>query len=172
MLTGDRFGGGCTGSQMRMQTSYHRRGAQLSQVFMLYDTFGFPVEITQEVAAERGIACDMDGFQQAMDAQRALSQAGAVAIDLTADDYLAKAGFLASLLPAPAAPSLRHPVPAALYLWSLLPAWPPPSLRLQVSVPDAAYACARACPRSLLPAQTAVGECLPLGGLRACLAGS
>ena len=33
--------------------------------FTLYDTFGFPISLTQEMAAERGIAVDMDGFNTA-----------------------------------------------------------------------------------------------------------
>jgi alanyl-tRNA synthetase len=37
------------------------------RVFTLYDTYGFPVELTQEIAAERGVAVDMQGFERAMD---------------------------------------------------------------------------------------------------------
>lgn len=57
---------------------------------MLYDTFGFPLEITQEVAAERGVEVDQSGFEQAMEAQRAMSQAAAVSIDVTADSVFAE----------------------------------------------------------------------------------
>lgn len=42
--------------------------------FTLYDTYGFPIEITQEVAAERGVVVDMDGFRAAMEEQRSQSQ--------------------------------------------------------------------------------------------------
>jgi alanyl-tRNA synthetase len=56
---------------------------------MLYDTFGFPLEITQEVAAERQVDVDLPGFQQAMQLQRSLSQAAAVSVDVTADSLLA-----------------------------------------------------------------------------------
>ncbi len=38
--------------------------------FMLHDTYGFPVEVTREVLAERGISLDEAGFQAAMEAQR------------------------------------------------------------------------------------------------------
>lgn len=44
-------------------------------VFRLYDTFGFPVEITDEVASERGVAVDMAGFETEMGVQRKQSQA-------------------------------------------------------------------------------------------------
>ena len=56
---------------------------------MLYDTFGFPLEITQEVAAERGVDVDQAGFEQAMETQRATSQAAAVSVDVTADSVFA-----------------------------------------------------------------------------------
>ncbi|MGH2367112.1 MAG: alanine--tRNA ligase, partial [Chloroflexota bacterium] len=45
--------------------------------FRLYDTFGFPLELTQEVAAGRGVGVDMDGFQAELRAQRERSRAGA-----------------------------------------------------------------------------------------------
>lgn len=44
-------------------------------VFLLYDTFGFPMEITKEVAEERGVSIDMDGFDIEMEKQRCQSQA-------------------------------------------------------------------------------------------------
>jgi len=39
-------------------------------VFVLHDTYGFPVELTREIAAERGIAIDHAGFEAAMKEQR------------------------------------------------------------------------------------------------------
>ncbi|MEE4165888.1 MAG: alanine--tRNA ligase-related protein, partial [Desulfocapsaceae bacterium] len=44
-------------------------------IFKLYDTFGFPVDIVRDISLERGVGFDEDGFQQAMDAQRAQSRA-------------------------------------------------------------------------------------------------
>ncbi len=47
-------------------------GAKLpgAAAFKLHDTFGFPVELTSEVAAERGVALDSEGFDAEMGAQR------------------------------------------------------------------------------------------------------
>jgi alanyl-tRNA synthetase len=43
--------------------------------FKLYDTYGFPVDMTADVARERGIEIDMTGFEQAMQAQRGRARA-------------------------------------------------------------------------------------------------
>jgi alanyl-tRNA synthetase len=43
--------------------------------FMLHDTYGFPVELTEEIAAERGIAVDRPGFERAMEEQRLRARA-------------------------------------------------------------------------------------------------
>ena len=45
--------------------------------FRLHDTYGFPLELTLEVAAERGVAVDRAGFEQAMGVQRRLGQQAA-----------------------------------------------------------------------------------------------
>ena len=51
-------------------------------VFRLYDTYGFPVDLTADIARERGLNIDQAGFEQAMEAQRdrarAASKFGAV----------------------------------------------------------------------------------------------
>ncbi|WP_153123177.1 alanine--tRNA ligase [Peribacillus tepidiphilus] len=39
-------------------------------VFRLYDTYGFPVELTEEYAEEEGMTVDHDGFEKEMEAQR------------------------------------------------------------------------------------------------------
>jgi len=44
-------------------------------VFKLYDTFGFPVDLTNDIARERGLSLDMAGFDTAMDAQRKRARA-------------------------------------------------------------------------------------------------
>ena len=46
-----------------------------SVVFQLYDTFGFPVDLTADIARERGLALDHDGFDQAMEAQKERARA-------------------------------------------------------------------------------------------------
>ncbi len=38
--------------------------------FLLFDTFGFPVEMTNEIAEDNGLSVDMDGFKANMEAQR------------------------------------------------------------------------------------------------------
>jgi alanyl-tRNA synthetase len=42
--------------------------------FELYDTYGFPVELTEEIARERGITVDREGFERKMEEQRARSR--------------------------------------------------------------------------------------------------
>ena len=41
-----------------------------NDVFVLYDTFGFPVEMTEEIAKENGMTIDRDGFEKKMEEQR------------------------------------------------------------------------------------------------------
>jgi len=53
------------------------------QAFELYDTYGFPLELTEEIAEEHGLGVDLAGFATAMEAQRQRAKAAAVSIDLT-----------------------------------------------------------------------------------------
>ncbi|HET8730382.1 MAG TPA: alanine--tRNA ligase [Moraxellaceae bacterium] len=50
-------------------------------VFLLYDTYGFPVDLTADIARERGLSVDEAGFEKAMSAQRERSRASS-AFDL------------------------------------------------------------------------------------------
>ena len=43
--------------------------------FRLHDTYGFPIELTQEVALERGVTVDVAGFTREMDEQRTRARA-------------------------------------------------------------------------------------------------
>src|SRR5687767_3822450 len=45
-------------------------------VFQLYDTYGFPVDLTADIARERGVRVDYAGFEAAMEEQRARGRAG------------------------------------------------------------------------------------------------
>jgi len=40
-------------------------------IFQLYDTFGFPTDLTNDIARERGYSMDMEGYEECMEAQRA-----------------------------------------------------------------------------------------------------
>ena len=42
--------------------------------FFLHDTLGFPIDLTSEIAAERGRTVDLDGFRENMQAQRERAQ--------------------------------------------------------------------------------------------------
>ena len=50
--------------------------------FILYDTYGFPLELTEEIAAEQGFTVDVDGFNTEMKQQQQRSQAAHEEIDL------------------------------------------------------------------------------------------
>jgi len=62
-------------------------------IFKLYDTFGFPVDLTADVARERGLEIDLAGFEAEMEAQktraRASSQFGVVSKKFNLDGYIA-----------------------------------------------------------------------------------
>lgn len=44
-------------------------------VFTLYDTYGFPVDLTEDIARERNLTVDLEGFEQALAAQRERARA-------------------------------------------------------------------------------------------------
>ena len=48
------------------------RGEEISgqAAFRLHDTFGFPIDLTREIASERGVSVDLEGFEAAMAEQR------------------------------------------------------------------------------------------------------
>ena len=65
-------------------------------VFTLYDTYGFPVDLTADIARERGLTIDQAGYEAAMAEQRARARAAgsfkvdynAAGIDLPASEFL------------------------------------------------------------------------------------
>ena len=65
---GDTYEAGHT----RLEQALSRGGTTLSgaDAFMLHDTYGFPIELTEEIAQERGITVDREGFERAMEEQR------------------------------------------------------------------------------------------------------
>jgi alanyl-tRNA synthetase len=63
-----------------------------ADAFRLHDTYGFPLELTRELAAERGIEVDEQGFRASMEEQRARSRRGtpqgwALAKDLPKSEF-------------------------------------------------------------------------------------
>ncbi|MFC6023240.1 alanine--tRNA ligase [Plantactinospora solaniradicis] len=74
-------------------------GARLSgdKAFQLHDTYGFPIDLTLEIAAEQGLQVDQDGFRRLMADQRARAKADAQArktghVDLSAYRTVLDAG--------------------------------------------------------------------------------
>jgi alanyl-tRNA synthetase len=51
-------------------------------VFRLYDTYGFPADLTNDIARERGLEIDMPGFEREMEAQRGRARAATTFKDL------------------------------------------------------------------------------------------
>jgi alanyl-tRNA synthetase len=51
------------------------RGLSGSTAFLLHDTYGFPLEVTQEIAAEKNMAVDIEGFEHEMSRQRERAKA-------------------------------------------------------------------------------------------------
>ncbi|WP_320666650.1 alanine--tRNA ligase [Prochlorococcus sp. MIT 1307] len=56
------------------------------KAFELYDTYGFPLELTQEIAEENNLSVDVEGFDRAMAEQRQRAKAASISIDLTVQD--------------------------------------------------------------------------------------
>lgn len=58
--------------------------------FTLYDTYGFPLELTQEIAEEQGLTVDTQGFEAEMEEQRKRARDAHETIDLTVQGSLDK----------------------------------------------------------------------------------
>lgn len=61
------------------------------EAFELYDTFGFPVDLTEIEASERGFSVDLEGFEQEMEAQRARSRQSARFYDNEGGEWISLA---------------------------------------------------------------------------------
>jgi alanyl-tRNA synthetase len=58
-------------------------------VFKLYDTYGFPVDLTADIARERGLSIDQSGFEKEMESQRERARAASkFGVDLRAPEAL------------------------------------------------------------------------------------
>src|SRR5581483_11542954 len=78
--------------QFEKVASRHAKSIPGADVFRLHDTFGFPLELTRELADERGIEVDEEGFRAAMSAQRERSR-GTVAHRLAEAKDLPRSEF-------------------------------------------------------------------------------
>ena len=57
------------------------------QIFMLYDTYGFPLEIMKELAADRGVDLDLTGYEKALEAAKEKSRQGSKAMFQKSADW-------------------------------------------------------------------------------------
>jgi len=69
-----------------------------AEAFRLYDTYGFPYELTEELARDAGLTVDREGFDRAMAAQREQSRASAA---IFSDEARARAALYANLTSKP-----------------------------------------------------------------------
>ncbi|MCI8468288.1 MAG: alanine--tRNA ligase, partial [Eggerthellaceae bacterium] len=74
----DRFGATLRQGQTYLEEALaNLEGDTLAgeEAFTLHDTYGFPVEVTQEIAEARGVKVDLEGFEKSMAAQRERARA-------------------------------------------------------------------------------------------------
>jgi alanyl-tRNA synthetase len=79
-------------AQFEKIATQHTKTIAGGDAFRLHDTYGFPLELTRELAAERGVEVDEVGFSAAMEEQRARSRRGtpqgwALAKDLPKSEF-------------------------------------------------------------------------------------
>jgi alanyl-tRNA synthetase len=80
-----------------------------AQAFELYDTYGFPLELTEEIAEEHGLTVDTAGFEAAMEEQRQRAKAAAVSIDLTLQGAIDQVAATAAATAFKGYEALEHP---------------------------------------------------------------
>ena len=61
----------------RIKAKFENRVIDGKNAFRLFDTFGFPIEFTEEMAHENGLTVDVDGFHAAFEEHQQKSKAGA-----------------------------------------------------------------------------------------------
>src|SRR5713226_3066912 len=71
----ERFLETIEGGLSRMEELRHQPVTSGEDAFKLYDTYGFPLDLTQMIAAEHGHTVDVEGFEQALTQQRQRSRA-------------------------------------------------------------------------------------------------
>jgi alanyl-tRNA synthetase len=80
---------------MRLFEEIADKGGDISgeDAFRLHDTYGFPLELTQELARERGLGVNDEEFTKMMERQRTRSRAAISKDDQRAAEFAKKAGF-------------------------------------------------------------------------------
>jgi alanyl-tRNA synthetase len=80
---------------MRLFEDVAERGGDISgdDAFRLHDTYGFPLELTQELARERGLGVNEEEFTRLMEQQRERSRAAISRDDRRAAEFATAAGF-------------------------------------------------------------------------------
>jgi alanyl-tRNA synthetase len=80
---------------LRLFEEVASRGGDISgeDAFLLHDTYGFPLELTVELAHERGLGVNAEEFTALMEQQRARSRAGAGRAEVEAAEFGRAAGF-------------------------------------------------------------------------------
>ena len=75
-----------TGMEILEEVIGRSGGGRISgkDAFKLYDTYGFPVEMTKEIAQDRGFSVDMEGFEQCLNGQKEKSKSSSKKFNLGA----------------------------------------------------------------------------------------
>jgi alanyl-tRNA synthetase len=74
----ERFAETLTNGMALLDTAIRNTSGKIidgDTVFKLYDTYGFPIDLTADIARERGLSIDQAGFEAAMEAQRGRARA-------------------------------------------------------------------------------------------------
>ena len=64
-----------TGEEILRQKMEGKQTLEGSVIFLLYDTYGFPADMTKEICEENGVKADMDGFRKCMEEQKERARA-------------------------------------------------------------------------------------------------